>query len=120
MSDVGAFAETTARLLAPGGMATHRVDFGLHDCWVQYRDPLTFLRFPDWLWHLMGSNRGTPNLKRHHAFLEAFAAAGLTCETTNREYFAAEQVDVGRLAAGFRSMPRESILVKTAVYSCHL
>ena len=120
VSDVGAFAETTARLLAPGGMATHRVDFGPHDCWVQYRDPLTFLRFPDWLWHLMGSNRGTPNRKRHHAFLEAFAAAGLTCETRNLEYFAAEQVDVGRLAAGFRSMPRESILVKTAVYSCHL
>ncbi len=54
------------------------------------------------------------------SFFEAFAASGVTCETMNLEYFAVEQVDVGRLAAGFGSMPRESILVKTAVYSCRL
>lgn len=120
VSDIRAFAETTARLLSPGGIATHRVDFGPHDCWIQYRDPLTFLRFPDWLWSLMGSNRGTPNRHRHHEFLEAFAAAGLTCETTSLEYFAVDEVDLGRLAARYRSMERESILVKTAVYRCRI
>lgn len=120
VSDIRAFAEATARLLSPGGIATHRVDFGPHDCWIRYRDPLTFLRFPDWLWSLMGSNRGTPNRKRHHEFLEAFAAAGLTCETASLEYFAGDEVEIGRLAPRYRSMAQESILVKTAIYRCRL
>src|SRR5579872_4384186 len=66
VNDIEVFAKQNVRLLGPGGIAVHRVDFGPHDCWQGYPDPLTFLRFPDWLWHLMGSNRVTPNRHRFH------------------------------------------------------
>jgi len=35
--DIRSVAELTARLLAPGGVAVHRVDFGPHDCWLRCR-----------------------------------------------------------------------------------
>ena len=87
VSDVEQFARLTADLLAPGGMAIHRVDFGPHDCWPDYPDPLTFLRFPPQVWAAMGSNRGTPNRLRHHEFLRAFAVAGLDAEPVDRSVF---------------------------------
>ncbi len=77
VSDIERFAPLTANLLAPDGVAIHRVDFGPHDCWLNYEDPLTFLRFSGPLWTAMGSNRGVSNRRRHHEFLRAFAEAGL-------------------------------------------
>lgn len=118
VSDIVAFAKMNARLLAPDGLAAHRVDFGPHDCWFYYPDPLTFLRFPEWLWKLMGSNRGIPNRRRFHEFNAAFAEAGLKVETTDLSYFDEDKIDRKALGKRFRSMPYESIRVGTAVYLC--
>ncbi|MEO6393269.1 MAG: methyltransferase domain-containing protein [Pyrinomonadaceae bacterium] len=118
VTDIEAFAKMNARLLAPGGLAAHRVDFGPHDCWFYYPDPLTFLRFPDWLWRLMGSNRGTPNRRRHHEFQAAFAGAGLQVEAADIAFFSDDRIHQERMAKRFRAMPYESMKIGTAVYLC--
>lgn len=120
VNDVGRFASLTADLLAPDGIAVHRVDFGPHDCWLDYDDPLMFLRFSPRLWAAMSSNRGTPNRVRHHEFLQAFADAGLVVEVVDRSAYAKEAIDVARLNRRFRDMPRESLFTENAVYLCRL
>jgi hypothetical protein len=118
VSDINSFAEMNARLLVSGGVAVHRVDFGPHDCWFYYRDPLTFLRFPDWLWSLMGSNRGTPNRHRFHEFCAAFENAGLKVEVISRDLFPEGKVEYQRLAKKFRRMPQDSLATGTAIFVC--
>ena len=116
ISDLRAFAEATRDSLAPGGTALHRVDFGPHDVWSLYADPMTFLRFSDGAWLRTGSNRGVPNRFRHHEFVAAFEAAGLVVEVVESEPFDLDETDLGRLAPRFRAMPRESLGVRSAVY----
>jgi len=117
ISDIDAFVEMNKRLLEkPNGAALHRVDFGPHDSWFQYRDPMTFLRFSDSAWNLTGSNRGTPNRFRHHQFMEAFDRAGFSVEIVFSEKFEREKVDFSRLDRKFKAMPSESIMVGTAIY----
>ena len=117
VSDIDAFARVNATLLAPDGLSVHRVDFGPHDCWFLYPYPLTFLQFPEWLWYLMGSNRGIPNRRRHHEFAAAFAAAGLQVEAV-LDRFEGVDIDPKKLAKRFREMPLESLRVGAAVYTC--
>lgn len=116
VSDIDAFAEMHNRLLGPEGMALHRVDFGPHDVWAGYADPTTFLRFPEPVWKLSGANRGIPNRRRHHEFVEAFRKADLETEVLLTETFDERSIDFDKLAARFRSMPVDSLLVKGAVY----
>jgi hypothetical protein len=114
VNDIQAFANLTARLLVPGGAAIHRIDFGPHDCWLCY-DPWLFLRFPSMLWHMMGSNRGYPNRRRHHEFLAAWQSAGLTVKFHDTTRFDG----TGRLRGTFVSMPHSSLMIKDTVYVCH-
>ena len=65
---------------------------------------------------LTGSNRGAPNRRRHHEFLEAFDRAGLDTEVLLLEYFDEATVEHDKLNKKFREMPRESVMVKTAIY----
>jgi SAM-dependent methyltransferase len=120
VNDIEVFAKANARLLKPGAVAVHRVDFGPHDCWCDYPNPITFLRFPDWLWTAMGSNRGTPNRRRHHEFCAAFERAGLKVNVVNIEHFSSAIANESGLAKRFRSMPLASLAVCTAVYACEL
>lgn len=116
--DVRAFAELTARLLRPNGIAIHRVDFGPHDRWRAYADPLTFLRLPLPIWTAMGSNRGLPNRARHHEFMNAWASAGLcvTCEELHR--FDQTTIDFDKLRPSQARAPLDSLLVRDVVYVC--
>lgn len=119
VNSIEAFAEMNARLLsAPDGVAVHRVDFAAHGCWFYYRDPLTFLRFPDWLWSLMGSNRGTPNRRRFHEFSSAFERAGLDVDVVSRDLYPREDVQIESLAEKFRTMPFDSLETATATFVC--
>lgn len=120
VNSIEAFAEMNARLLAPNGVAVHRVDFGPHGCWCNYHDPLTFLRFPDWLWSLMGSNRGTPNRRRYHEFCAAFEKAGLQIEVIGQEFFQEERIERQKMGRKFRSMPADSVATGTAIFICRL
>ena len=72
VKDARAFADLTRRALKPDGLAMHAIDLGGHD-WDRFGDPLLFLRFPEWLWRLMGSQRGVPNRVRLSGWLEAFS-----------------------------------------------
>jgi SAM-dependent methyltransferase len=67
VSDIDAFAQATARLLRPNGVAMHNIDFSTHGF-----SPELFSSAPDWLWHLMGSRRGLPNRKTFSEFEAAF------------------------------------------------
>lgn len=117
ISDIDAFAEINKRLMkTDGGIAVHRVDFGPHDSWHAYQDPLTFLRFTDWTWKLTGSNRGVPNRFRHHEFLAAFERANLDVELVHTEHFNEEAIDFSQMHPRFQKMPRESMMVGTAIY----
>ncbi len=116
VSDIDAFAEVHNRVLNDGGIGLHRVDFGPHDCWFYYRDPGTFLRFSDRVWQMTGSNRGVPNRKRHHEFLEAFERAGLKTEVLHTDDFDRSLMDLNRLNRKFKAMPMESVLTGTAIY----
>ena len=118
VSDIESFAKMNAKLLAEGGVAVHRVDFGPHGCWSAYPDPLTFLRFPNWLWSLMGSNRGTPNRYRYHELREALEGAGLKVEVTGLELWPEEVVKRARLGKRFRGMPVDSLVIGTAIFIC--
>jgi hypothetical protein len=119
-SDVSRFASFTAQSLAPNGVAIHRVDFGPHDRWTRYEDPLTFLHFSQWLWSAMGSNRGYPNRVRHHEFLRALTDAGLKVECLDRNSYPSSQVRMDRLNKRFREMPIDSVLTSDVVYVCTL
>jgi hypothetical protein len=119
VSDIRVFARVHNELLAEGGIGLHRVDFGPHDVWSQYSDPTTFLRFPDFVWQMTGSNRGIPNRRRHNEFLDAFREANLDVEVLLVEHFDEQSVDLSRLDRQFLSMPKEDVLVKTAVYRLH-
>src|ERR1035437_1247100 len=118
VKEIGAFARQNARLLGPGGVGVHRVHFGPHDCWEPYPDPLTFLRFPDWLWHLMGSNRATPNRHRFHEWNAAFENVGLAAAVIATDAVAEDRVKHSSLAARFRQMPKESLDIMSAIYVC--
>lgn len=116
ITDIDAFAEIHNRVLNDGGIGLHRVDFGPHDCWFSYRDPGTFLRFSDRVWRLTGSNRGVPNRKRHHEFLEAFERARLNVEVLYTDDFDSSMMDLDKLNRKFHLMPLESVLTCTAIY----
>lgn len=117
ISDIDAFAEINYRLMKkPGGVGLHRVDFGPHDSWHPYKDPLTFLRFSDRAWKLTGSNRGVPNRFRHHEFMAAFERANLDVEIVFSADFEESAIDFSRLHPRFQKMPRESMLLGTAIY----
>lgn len=118
VSDIRSFAELTAQLLAPGGVAVHRVDFGPHDCWLRYEDPLTFLRFPPTLWRAMSSHRGSPNRRRHHEFVAALSASGLVVTCENVATFDLRFARVTQLHACFRDMPLRSLEVRDVIYVC--
>ncbi len=121
ISDINAFAEMHRRLLkTEGGAALHRIDFGPHDSWGTYRDPLTFLRFSDTTWKMTGSNRGVPNRFRHHEFMAAFRRANLKVEVVHTEEFDEKIIEFARFDAKFRKMPRESMLIGTGIYLLHL
>jgi len=113
VQDIESYAQKTADLLKEDGIAIHLVDFGPHDCWRQYDDPWTFLQFPTWLWHLMGSNRGTPNRFRFHEFSEAFAKAGLTTKDVQTITTSPPQ---NAIAPRFQGMPQESLSVLQALF----
>jgi hypothetical protein len=115
--DISSFARFSKDLLSPSGIAIHRADFGPHDCWIRYEDKLTFLRFPDWLWSLMGSNRGTPNRYRYDEVRSAFESAGLSVETIEVERLEMP-IQRSKLARRFRTMAIESLESMSAIFIC--
>jgi SAM-dependent methyltransferase len=120
LSDVAALARASERLLAPRGVAVHRVDFGPHDVWFARGSDLEWLTIPDTVWRWMGSRRGAPNRLRYHEVVEQLARPGLRVEARVLERFdeAALRAAQPTLARRFRAMPLDSLRVKTALILC--
>jgi SAM-dependent methyltransferase len=122
LTDVSALARASERLLAPGGVALHRVDFGPHDVWFGRSSEFEWLTIPDALWRWMGSRRGAPNRLRFHEVVERLSRGACRVEARVLERF-----DAGALRAAlpgfarrFRAMPFDSLCVKTALLVCRL
>ena len=95
LSDMEQALRRMAIILKPDGMMIHRVDYGPHDVWSRYRNQLTFLVLPDWLWRLMGSNRGYPNRTRHSEVMSILAGLGFsTAERIVRRFEPEDVADV--------------------------
>ncbi len=118
--DVPSFADQTCRMLRPGGLAIHRVDFGPHGGWLLQSNPLEWLTVPDRLWTLMGSKRGTPNRRRFHEIRDELTRVGFEVQCEECEYF--DQADLAsirpHLTHRIRQMPDTSLRVKTARFYC--
>ncbi len=113
ISDMDAFANAHRKLLKPGGIAVHRVDFGPHGVWRGYRDPLTFLRFSDRVWAAMGSARGAPNRFRVHEVVASLERTGFSVVLLNVSS-QKNEVDMKRLNRRFQQMPIDSVLTDSA------
>lgn len=80
LHDLRAAFRSMALLLKKDGVMSHRIDYAPHDIWRSCANPLEFLTVPDWLWALMGSNRGIPNRVRHGVVMRALAEVGFVTQ----------------------------------------
>jgi hypothetical protein len=113
VSNISHFAQLHARHLSNNGAGIHKIGFSAQDCWSTYADPFLYLRFPEWLWGLMGSRRALPNRKRFHEYVDAFQLERLGAQTVSRTLFSAP-MKRSTLARPFRRMPEDSIRTRCA------
>jgi SAM-dependent methyltransferase len=116
LSNISRAFESMARMLNPGGLMIHRVDYGPHDLWRTYKNPLTFLSPSKAVWSLMGSHRGYPNRKRHSQVLSALSKCGFQNADRITRRFAMEDITAIRpfLSDEFRGLPDEDLQVADA------
>jgi SAM-dependent methyltransferase len=117
VTSIDAFARANAELLAPGGVAIHRVDFGPHD-WAGIADPYAFLRVPAPLWRAMGSQRGQPNRVRSDELVRALETAGLDVKTARVQLFPVEPT-LDLLPKRLHASPSEALRIQAATFVCH-
>lgn len=86
ISDLRSFANLNKNCIAENGIGVHCIDFGGHQ-WDRYGDPFLFLKFPDFIWDLMGSARGEPNRVRFAPYLRYFEEANLQADATEIHHF---------------------------------
>jgi hypothetical protein len=120
VSDLDVFARHSFRMLRSGGRGVHRVDFTAHDAWAARDDPFEWLTVSDLLWHLTGSNRGSPSRCRYHEVWEAFEGAGFEIGVDLIDSYPVEMIRAARprLAQRFRGMPEDSLAVRSALFLC--
>jgi SAM-dependent methyltransferase len=87
LSDIRRAFRNMARALSHGGLMVHRIDYGPHDFWADHPDKLAFRKTPNWLWNLMGSNRGYPNRMDHAQVLLALQESGFSTKAHVTEKF---------------------------------
>lgn len=77
MLDMEGALRNMITMLRPSGVMIHRVDYGPHDIWKSYSNPLAYLTISDGLWDLLGSNRGYPNRIRHWELMRLLDKVGM-------------------------------------------
>jgi SAM-dependent methyltransferase len=105
---VEATLRETRRILRSDGYASHQIDLRDH-----LADALNNLRFSAKLWEspLMSSSGFYTNRLRCSEWLEAFARAGFLVESTVTERWPTLPTPRHKLAAPFRAMPDDDLLV---------
>jgi SAM-dependent methyltransferase len=96
------------RVLRPEGVASHRIDLTDH-----LQSGIDHLRFPDWFWEndLVARSGFYTNRLRFGEMLALFAGAGFTAEVLGAERWERPPVAREALAARFRSLPEDELLV---------
>jgi SAM-dependent methyltransferase len=76
--------ENLVRMLKPGGLMLHKVDF--RDYWMfsKHHHPLTFLTIDDKLWKMMSSHRANSNRCLLNVYQEEMGRMGLTVRVPQR------------------------------------
>ena len=92
VSDVKSFAKLNKNCISKTGVGLHIIDFGGHQ-WDRFGDPFLFMKFPDFIWNLMGSARGEPNRVRFAPYLRYLKDAGLQVDSVEVQYFSFNQDD---------------------------
>jgi hypothetical protein len=120
LSDLPRALHGMCSLLSPTGTMIHRVDYGPHDVWQSYANPLTFLTIPRSLWQLMSTNRGCPNRVRHSQLLNMLRSLGLNPRDRVGCRAAAEDIDEAKphLCSEFRTMSEDELAVLDAEVVC--
>jgi hypothetical protein len=120
LSDLSRALHGMCLLLAPTGTMIHRVDYGPHDIWQSYDNPLTFLTIPRSLWQLMSTNRGCPNRVRHAQLLSMLRSLGLKPLDRIGRRAAAADIDEAKpyLSPEFRAMSEDELAVLDAEVVC--
>ena len=92
ISDASKFSDLNRELLNPDGLALHHIDFGGHR-WDRYGDPFLFLKFPKFVWRLMGSARGEPNRISYNNMLREFVKSNFSISIYDKTEFVINHED---------------------------
>lgn len=116
VEDLPAALRNMAALLGPDGRMIHRVDYGPHDVWQGYENPLAFLTVPKAWWKMMSGKRGCPNRVRHRELLTMARSIGLSVVDRVGQRAAAAYVKAVRphLSGEFRSLSDADVSVLDA------
>ncbi len=108
------------QILEKDGVMIHRVDYGPHDVWRSYTNLLSFLAIPDWVWDVLGSNRGYPNRLRHQQIVEQLSQLGLAVSSRISKMAPAEcaQELWSTLANRYPGLTAEQISILSAELIC--
>jgi len=118
VSDIDAFAQISRKAIGESGVGVHTIDFSGH-WWDRFGDPFLFLKFPELIWRLMGSERGLPNRVRFDEFYGYFERNGLTVEVPNRVLCDVDPTDpwvAGRADDSFRTMAAVFVVRQTPAF----
>lgn len=99
-----------ATALRPGGIAVHKVDLKSHG--LDRYQPLDFLTWPDWLYQMMNSHKGSPNRWRVDTYRKLVLRNGLRirtlAETGSLAPEAIERIR-SKLPPRFRDIPTDEL-----------
>ena len=102
--------ENVNKLLAPGGVMFHQVDFRSHQRFEKH--PLHFLTYPRFLWRAMTSHTGEPNRVRPPAYKATLNDLGfedVTWEVIERFDTELIRTVCPTLAPEYRSLPEKDL-----------
>jgi hypothetical protein len=111
---------TMTKLLKPDGVMIHRVNYGPMGVWTDCRNKLEFLGVREWLWQLMGSNRGYLSRVRHIDIERMLQERGFKMHSRVCYTHAREDLQNARawILERFRSYPDEDVLPWIVEFSC--
>lgn len=114
--------ENLVKMLKPGGLMLHKVDF--RDYWMfsKHHHQLTFLTIGDRLWKMMSSHRANSNRRLLNVYQEQLGRLGLAVRVLQRtKYQVGERGEKewlaeirGRLLPRYRDLPDEILLTSGA------
>jgi SAM-dependent methyltransferase len=119
LSSVGRALKNMHSMLLQDGIMVHRVDYGPHDIWASYKNPLVFLTVPESLWRVIGSNRTYSNRVRHAEVLKILSGLGMKTADRVTRIASADDTDavLGRLPEDLAQFKSDELAVLDAEFA---